>query len=444
MPSTYSNSLKIQLMATGENNTTWGNVANVNLGTALEEAIVGSADVTFASDNQTLTLSDTNATQTARHLRLDCIGVTGGATRDLTVPSLEKAYIIRNSNADDIAVKTAAGASVTVPAGKTTWVYCDGTDVLDVVTFASSMTLGAPLPITSGGTGANTAADARTSLGIPAAGGLALQDANNVAITGGTITGITDITIADGGTGASTAAGARTNLGLGTLATQNANSVTITGGSLAGITDLAVTDGGTGASSAGDARTNLGLGTIATQNSNGVSITGGSVAGIVDLALADGGTGASTAADARTNLGLGTIATQNSNNVAITGGTISGITPLAVVDGGTGTNTASAGLAALGGLGVTASSLSGTGYVTLSNGLKVNWGAYTHTANSYLTVTFTSAFTTCYSVVTSGASEPGNTTAQDNGSAPNTISAASFSAWNAGTTRTYWYIAIGV
>jgi len=59
MPSTYSN-LKIQLMATGENNTSWGDVTNVNLGTALEEAIVGSADVTFSSGNVTLTLTNTN------------------------------------------------------------------------------------------------------------------------------------------------------------------------------------------------------------------------------------------------------------------------------------------------------------------------------------------------------------------------------------------------
>ena len=45
-----------------------------------------------------------------------------------------------------------------------------------------------------------------------------------------------------------TPANARTALGLGTIATQAANSVSITGGAISGITDLAVADGGTGAS----------------------------------------------------------------------------------------------------------------------------------------------------------------------------------------------------
>jgi len=67
------------------------------------------------------------------------------------------------------------------------------------------------------------------------------------------------VAINNGGTGATTAANARTNLGLGTMATQASNSVSITGGSIAGITDLAIADGGTGASTVAQARTNLGL-----------------------------------------------------------------------------------------------------------------------------------------------------------------------------------------
>lgn len=169
MSSTYSN-LKLQLMATGENLATWGNVTNVNLGTAIEEAIVGSADVTFASGNVTLTLSNTNTTQTARNLRLNLIGATGGSTRNLVVPSIEKVYIVNNTCADSVVVKTAAGTGITVPAGKSAWVYSDGTNVVDVTTHLSSLTLGTPLPVASGGTGANAAAAARSNLSAAQSG----------------------------------------------------------------------------------------------------------------------------------------------------------------------------------------------------------------------------------------------------------------------------------
>jgi hypothetical protein len=167
-------------------------------------------------------------------------------------------------------------------------------------------------------------------------------------ITGGSIAGITDLAVADGGTGASTAADARTNLGLGTMATQAASSVSITGGSIAGITDLAIADGGTGASTAANARTNLELGTMATQSASSVSITGGSITGITALAIAAGGTGASTALNARTNLELGTMATQSANLVSIGGGFITNIVDLAIADGGTGASTAGGALTNLG------------------------------------------------------------------------------------------------
>lgn len=153
MASTYS-SLKIQLMGTGENSGSWGTITNVNLGTALEEAIVGSADVAFSSANVTLTLSDTNSSQTARNLRLNLTGTTGGA-RNLIVPGIEKVYIVNNGCADAITVKNATGTGIAVPAGKTMWVYNTGSNVVDAVTHLSSLTLTTVLPTSSGGTGTN-------------------------------------------------------------------------------------------------------------------------------------------------------------------------------------------------------------------------------------------------------------------------------------------------
>ncbi len=175
MASTYS-SLKIQLMATGENSGTWGNVTNVNLGTALEEAIVGSEDVTFASGNVTLTLADTNASQTARNLRLNLTGTTGGA-RDLIVPAIEKIYIVNNGCADTVTIKVTGQTGVEVPAGKTMYVYNNGTDCGDAITHLRSLTLATPLPVASGGTGSNTATFS----------GANITSLNASAITSGTV-----------------------------------------------------------------------------------------------------------------------------------------------------------------------------------------------------------------------------------------------------------------
>lgn len=135
-------------MGTGENSGTWGIITNTNLGTAIEEAITGSADVTFSNNPVTLTLSDTNTSQTARNLRLNCTGSTGGA-QDLIVPAIEKVYLVNNACADTITVKNSTGTGIAVPAGKTMWVYNNGVNVVDAVTHLTSLTLATPLPNTS-------------------------------------------------------------------------------------------------------------------------------------------------------------------------------------------------------------------------------------------------------------------------------------------------------
>lgn len=117
--------------------------------------------------------------------------------------------------------------------------------------------------------------------------------------------------------------------GLGSLAEQNANNVSITGGSISGITDLAVADGGTGASTAQDARNNL----LPSQGSNTGKFlktdgTNVSWASVDALPSQTGNNGKYLTTDGSTASwgSLGTMAAQAANNVAITGGSINGTT----------------------------------------------------------------------------------------------------------------------
>jgi hypothetical protein len=201
MASTYSN-LKIELIGTGDQSGTWGVTTNTNLGTAIEEAITGSADVSFSSADVTLTLTNTNTTQTARNLRLNLTG-TVGAAQNLIVPSIEKQYIVNNTLGYDITVKNSTGTGVAVPAGKSMIVFNTGSNVVETVT---ALATGTVIPVANGGTGATTAAGARSALSA------AVLGANNdiTSLTGLT----TPLSIAQGGTAANTALAARTSLGL--------------------------------------------------------------------------------------------------------------------------------------------------------------------------------------------------------------------------------------
>lgn len=170
--------------------------------------------------------------------------------------------------------------------GKLPTISGNGSKIIAVNSGATALEAITSVPVAQGGTGATSAGDARTNLGL---GALATESSVDNSNWSGTVLSVTN-----GGTGASTASGARTALGLGSLAVLS----TVNNSNWSG-TALAVANGGTGSTTAADARTALGLGSLAVANSVNDSNWSGT-----DLAVANGGTGSSTAADARTALGL--------------------------------------------------------------------------------------------------------------------------------------------
>ena len=162
MASTWS-ALKVELLETGANAGSWGTLTNANLGDAvLGEAITGQATVDFSSDaDVTITLTDSASTQAARNLRLNITeSSTGvGSVRNLILGSgcqIEKFYLINNTGTGAKTVKNTSGTGISVPAGKATLVYNNGTNVVDAASYFTSLTLGSALPIASGGTGSTS------------------------------------------------------------------------------------------------------------------------------------------------------------------------------------------------------------------------------------------------------------------------------------------------
>jgi hypothetical protein len=125
-----------------------------------------------------------------------------------------KAYYI---NGTSVLSSTTLGSGVT------------GSSLTSVGTIATGVWNGTTIAIANGGTGATSASAARTALGLAIGTDVQAYNSTLAAVAGGTYTGDndistvgtittgtwngTDIAVADGGTGASTAAGAKTNLG---------------------------------------------------------------------------------------------------------------------------------------------------------------------------------------------------------------------------------------
>jgi hypothetical protein len=134
MASTYTTDLAIQLMATGENAGTWGQITNTNL-VVIQQAIAGYQDISIAGGAQTTALVMTqNALANARNAVIKLSGTITG-NQIVTVPNgIEKTWIVSNGTTGAFTVTFKYASTGTGQTWSTTdkgikILYADGTDI---------------------------------------------------------------------------------------------------------------------------------------------------------------------------------------------------------------------------------------------------------------------------------------------------------------------------
>jgi len=177
MTSSYTSNLGIEKPATGDQSGTWGDTVNVNMD-IVDRAINGVGAISLSGTTHTLTTTD--GTLSDGMYKVLVLGGSPSGTNTITISpnDQDKLYFVYNNSGQSAIFSQGSGANVTVANGDTKLIYADGA-------------------------GAGAAVSDFTA-------NLAMSSVN---ITGGSVTGITDLAVADGGTGASTASAARTNLG---------------------------------------------------------------------------------------------------------------------------------------------------------------------------------------------------------------------------------------
>jgi len=127
MPSTYSPSLKIELIANGEQAGTWGQTTNNNLGTLIEQAITGVGAIDLTGYSSYILTNYNGLADEARNAALVFSGIPSSAC-NVIAPTVEKTYVVTNNATANVTIKTSAGNGITVLPGLSSLIYCDGSE----------------------------------------------------------------------------------------------------------------------------------------------------------------------------------------------------------------------------------------------------------------------------------------------------------------------------
>jgi hypothetical protein len=206
MTTQYTTILKLALPVQGELSGTWGDVVNDNITQMVEQAVAGKAVInTWTANSHTLTTADgTTSESRCAILELTDSGtaLTGAGT--VVCPTNTKLYIVDNNTAEIITVQTAAGTGVAVPVGKTMLVYCDGTNVVEGVTHANSLSLGTSTNTVNAisiatdlGAGSSSNSNLPTQLAVKTYvdGQIAATNELSEVLAAGNVTGANDIDV---------------------------------------------------------------------------------------------------------------------------------------------------------------------------------------------------------------------------------------------------------
>jgi hypothetical protein len=166
MVTAYSPILKLALPVQGELSGTWGDVVNDNITSMVEQAIAGRAVInTWTTNSHTLTTADgTTSESRCAMLEFTDTGTALSGAGTVICPTLSKIYIAKNASGQNVTLKTSGGTGILVPNGRTMFLFCDGTNVVEAVTSTTSLQLGTSTIVTAVLDEDNMASDSATSL----------------------------------------------------------------------------------------------------------------------------------------------------------------------------------------------------------------------------------------------------------------------------------------